>query len=176
MCTSSTHTIKLWVLNTMVSLSHSEDLETKMESLVPFLCHSTVPESVIQVMGAICGGIRLKPLNTYPQCQTNCLLLCGNFNPSESLSLWVSKSLCLVSLILAPCPLTHVCSSYGMSIAAATLDLFSQRTFVCLARHTVAVVSPKSEGNWKVKIHAELQLSASEKRLVLKVCADSCVD
>lgn len=50
-CPYCTQTIK--ELYSVVSLSDSEDLETKMESLLPFLCHSLVPESVIQVMGAI---------------------------------------------------------------------------------------------------------------------------
>lgn len=63
-CASCTQTIKQ--LNTVGSLSDSEDPETKMESLVPFLCHSLVPESVIQVMGAIWGGIGLKPFSTMP--------------------------------------------------------------------------------------------------------------
>lgn len=61
-CSSCTQTIK--ELYFAVSLSDSEDLETKMESLLPFSCHSLVPESVIQVMGAIWGGIRLKPFST----------------------------------------------------------------------------------------------------------------
>ncbi len=60
-CASCTQTIKQ--LNTVMSLSDSEDPETKMESLVSFSCHSLVPESVIQVMGAILGGIRLKPFS-----------------------------------------------------------------------------------------------------------------
>lgn len=60
--TTCTQTIKQ--LNTVVSLSDSEDLETKMASLVQFSCHSLVPESVVQVMGAICGDIRLKPSST----------------------------------------------------------------------------------------------------------------
>ncbi len=62
MCASCTQTIKQ--LNTMVKLSDRRDLETQMESFIPFLCHSLVPESVIHVMGAICRDIRLKPLNT----------------------------------------------------------------------------------------------------------------
>lgn len=58
-CASCTQTIK--ELYSVPSLSDSENLETKMEFLLPFWCHSLVPESLIQVMGAIWGGIRLKP-------------------------------------------------------------------------------------------------------------------
>lgn len=61
-CASCTQTIKQ--LCTVASLSDCEDPETKMESLLPFSCHSMVPESVIQVMGAISGGITLKPCST----------------------------------------------------------------------------------------------------------------
>ena len=50
-CASCTQTIKQ--LYTVVSLSDSEDQETKMESLVRLSCHSLVLERVIQVMGAI---------------------------------------------------------------------------------------------------------------------------
>lgn len=61
-CALCTQTIKQ--LYTVVLLSDRGDLETKMESLLPFSCPSLVPESVIQVMGAILGGIRLKPHST----------------------------------------------------------------------------------------------------------------
>ena len=47
----------------VVSLSDCENLETEMDSSLPFSRHPLLPESVAQVIGAIWGDITLKPVS-----------------------------------------------------------------------------------------------------------------